>query len=215
MALPAENKRYTFADCLTWGEDERIEIINGEAVMMAPPSRIHQKISFEIGRQIGNYLEGKKCEVYPAPFGVRLFEKDGDSPDDVDTLVEPDISVICDKDKLDDHGCKGAPDMVIEVLSPSTLRHDRFIKLGLYQRAGVREYWIVEPETQTVQVYTLENGILQPHAFTGWGMWRRSTSWMAALLIWKRCFLNRQQKDRGIAPPVLFLPDGQKIDGES
>ena len=84
------------------------------------------------------------------PFGVRLFEKDGDVPDDVDTVVEPDISVICDKNKLDKHGCKGAPDMVIEVLSPSTLRHDRFVKLALYQQAGVREYWVVEPETRTV-----------------------------------------------------------------
>ncbi len=167
MALPAEKQRYTFADVLTWGENERIELIDGEAYMMAPPSRIHQKISFEIGRQIGNYLEGKKCEVYPAPFGVRLFEKDGDAPEDVGTMVEPDISVVCDKSKLDKHGCKGAPDMVVEVLSPSTLRHDRFVKLGLYQWAGVREYWIVEPETQTVQVYTLENGILQPRAFYG------------------------------------------------
>ena len=169
MALPAEQRRYTFADMLALPDDERAEIIGGEVFLMAPPSRIHQKISFEIGRQIGNYLEGKKCEVYPAPFGVRLFEKDGDSPDDVDTLVEPDISVICDKSKLDDHGCKGAPDMVVEVLSPSTLRQDRFVKLALYQRAGVREYWIVEPETQTVQVYTLESGILQPCAFYGPG----------------------------------------------
>lgn len=169
MALPAEKARYTFADVITWPDDEQAEIIDGEVVLMAPPSRIHQKISFEIGRQIGNYLEGKKCEVYPAPFGVRLFEKDGDRPEDVDTMVEPDISVICDKNKLDKHGCKGAPDMVIEILSPSTVRHDRFVKLALYQRAGVREYWIVEPETQTVQVYTLENGILQPHAFYGAG----------------------------------------------
>ena len=165
MALPVEKERYTFADVLTWDENERIEIINGEAVMMAPPSRIHQKISGEMFRQLANYLEGKKCEVYSAPFGVRLFEKDEDMPDDVDTMVEPDISVICDKNKLDKHGCKGAPDMVIEVLSPSTLRHDRFVKLALYQRAGVREYWIVEPETRTVQVYTLESGILHPRAF--------------------------------------------------
>ena len=169
MALPAEKERYTFADVLTWGENERIEIIDGEAVMMAPPSRIHQKISVSITSQLYNFLEGKKCEVYPAPFGVRLFEKDGDIPDDVDTMVEPDISVVCDKNKLDKNGCKGAPDLVIEILSPSTVRHDRFVKLGLYQRAGVREYWIVEPETQTVQVYTLENGILQPRAFYGAG----------------------------------------------
>ena len=164
MALPAEKARYTFADCLTWEENERIEIIDGEAVMMAPPSRVHQEICFEIGRQLGNYLEGKRCKVYPAPFGVRLFEKDGDTPDDVDTMVEPDISVVCDMGKLDDHGCKGAPDMVVEVLSPSTQRHDQLVKLGLYQRAGVREYWIVDPENKTVRVMLQDNGgVLQLH----------------------------------------------------
>lgn len=169
MAIPAEKARYTFADVLTWDENERIEVINGEMVMMATPSRIHQGIVAELTRQFGNYLEGKRCKVYPAPFAVRLLERDGDSPDDVDTMVEPDLSIVCDKSKLDKHGCKGAPDLIVEVLSPSTQRHDRFVKLALYQRAGVREYWIVEPETQTVQVYTLENGILQPRAFYGAG----------------------------------------------
>ena len=162
MALPAKKERYTFADCLTWGENERIEIINGEAFMMAPPSSRHQEICFEIGRQLGNFLEGKRCRVYPAPFGVRLFEKDGERPEDVDTMVEPDISVVCDRSKIDRHGCKGAPDLVIEVLSPSSLRHDRLVKLGLYQRAGVREYWIVDPEYKSVQVFTQDSaGSLQ------------------------------------------------------
>jgi len=163
MALPAEKARYTFADVLAWDEKERVELIDGEAVMMAPPSTAHQLISFEISRQLGNYLEGKKCLAIPAPFAVRLFEKDGDSPEDVDTMVEPDISIVCDRDKLDKHGCKGAPDMVVEILSPSTQRHDRLVKLDLYQRAGVREYWIVNPEDQTVQVFTLSNGLLLPH----------------------------------------------------
>ena len=163
MALPAKNQRYTFADVLTWEENDRIEIINGEPVMMAPPGTAHQLISFEIGRQLGNYLEGKKCRAIPAPFAVRLFEKDGDSPEDVDTMVEPDISIVCDPSKLDKHGCKGAPDMVVEVLSPSTQRHDRLVKLALYQRAGVREYWIVEPETQTVQVFLQQDGSLHLH----------------------------------------------------
>ena len=162
MALPAKKERYTFADCLTWGEDERIEIINGEAFMMASPSSRHQEICFEIGRQLGNFLEGKQCRVYPAPFGVRLFEEDGAHPEDVDTIVEPDISVICDRSKIDRHGCKGAPDLVIEVLSPSSLRHDRLVKLGLYRRAGVREYWIVDPEYGSVQVFTRDgDGSLQ------------------------------------------------------
>lgn len=164
MPLPAKRERFTFADCLTWDEDERIEIVNGEAFMMATPSRIHQGICFEIGRQLGNYLEGKQCKVYPAPFGVRLFEQDGDSPENVDTVVEPDISVVCDRSKLDEHGCKGAPDLIVEVLSPSTQRHDQLVKLNLYQRAGVREYWIVDPENRTVRVMLqADDGLLHVH----------------------------------------------------
>ena len=140
MALPAEKSRYTFADVLKWDESERVEIIDGEVVMMSPPpSRGHQEISGELFAQIYAYLKGKKCKVYAAPFAVRLFEQEGDSPEDVDTVVEPDISVVCDRDKLDQHGCKGAPDMVVEILSPSTRRHDRMTKFNLYQRAGVRE----------------------------------------------------------------------------
>ncbi len=158
MALPAEKARYTFADCLTWEENERIEIIDGEAIMMAPPSSVHQEIAAELTRQFGNYLEGKRCKVYPAPFGVRLFERDGESPEDVETMVEPDLSIVCDRNKIDKHGCKGAPDLVVEILSPSSLRHDRFVKLGLYQRAGVREYWIVDPEYKSVQVFTQDGG---------------------------------------------------------
>ena len=168
MPLPARQERFTFADCLTWDEDERIEIINGEAFMMATPSRIHQEICFEIGRQLGNFLEGKRCKVYPAPFGVRLFEQNGNCPEDVDTVVEPDISVVCDRDKLDKHGCKGAPDMIVEVLSPSTQRHDQLVKLNLYQRAGVREYWIVDPESRIVRVMLRDsNGALQIHEVYG------------------------------------------------
>ena len=168
MPLPAPKDHYTFADCLTWGEKERIEIINGEAVMMAPPTRIHQEILMELSRQLANFLEGKTCKVYPAPFAVRLFEKDGDRPENVDTMVEPDISVVCNYDKLDKHGCKGAPDLVIEILSPSTQRHDQLVKLSLYQRAGVREYWIVDPENRTVRVMLMyEDSRFQLHEVYG------------------------------------------------
>lgn len=99
MALPAKKARYTFADCLTWGEDERIEIIDGEAIMMAPPSSRHQEISGALFAQLYNYLEGKQCRVYAAPFAVRLFEQDGDAPEDVDTMVEPDLSVSQQEEK--------------------------------------------------------------------------------------------------------------------
>jgi len=157
MPLPQGN-RYTLADLLAWDEQDRFELIDGIPVMMAPPSRVHQKIVMELSAQLHAYLKGKKCEVYPAPFAVRLFEQDGDRPEDVDIMVEPDISVICDPKKLDATGCKGAPDLVIEILSPSTQRHDRFTKFNLYQQAGVREYWIVDPLSKSVQVFVLDNG---------------------------------------------------------
>lgn len=164
MTLPLEKTRYTFADYLVWDESERIEIIDGEAFLMAAPSSTHQEISMEISRQLANFLDGKPCKVYPSPFDVRLFEKDKDAPEDVDTVVEPDICVVCDRSKIDIRGCKGAPDLVVEILSPSSLRKDRLVKLRLYQRAGVREYWIVDPENRTVQVFLLDDtGMLRPH----------------------------------------------------
>ena len=137
--------RYTLADALTWDKRERIELIDGAPVMMAPPLRLHQEIITALLAQLYNYLEGKKCKVYPAPFAVRLFERADDRPEDVDTMVGPDLSVVCDPGKLDDIGCKGAPDLIIEVLSPSTQCHDRLTKYNLYERAGVPEYWIVSP----------------------------------------------------------------------
>ena len=198
MAQPAEKARYTFADALTWNENERIEIINGEALMMAPPSRVHQEISGEIFRQLANYLEGKKCRVYAAPFAVRLFERDVEAPEDVDTMVEPDLSVVCDSDKLDKYGCKGAPDVVIEILSPSTQRHDRLVKLGLYQRAGVREYWIVNPEDQTVQVMLLDGGgILQLHEVYDRTGVAKINSLEGCFIELNKVFAERQKEGRG------------------
>ena len=169
MALPAEKARYTFADALEWEDGERAEIIDGDVIMMGTPSSIHQEISVELTRQFANYLEGKRCKVYHAPFAVRLFEKAGDTFEDVDTVVEPDLSVVCDKSKIDKHGCKGAPDLVVEILSPSSRRHDRLVKLNLYQRAGVREYWIVDPENKAVQVFLQDRGFLHLHEDYGQG----------------------------------------------
>ena len=157
MPLPME-KRYTLADALAWNEQERIELIYGDPVMMAPsPTRFHQEISGELFGQLRDYLKGKNCKVYHAPFTVRPFERDGDYPEDVDTVVQPDITVVCDPSKLDNTGCKGAPDLVMEILSPSTQRHDKLTKFNLYQRAGVREYWIVDTDSKSVQVFVLEN----------------------------------------------------------
>ena len=157
MPLPQE-ARYTLADALTWDEQDHIELIDGYPMMMSPPVRVHQKVSMSLSTQLDNYLTGKTCEVYAAPFAVRLFEQDGDSPEDVDTMVEPDITVVCDPSKLDDIGCKGAPDLVMEILSPSTQRHDKLTKFNLYQRAGVQEYWIIDPRDKSVQVFVLEDG---------------------------------------------------------
>ncbi|MEH2942344.1 Uma2 family endonuclease [Lachnospiraceae bacterium KK002] len=163
MALPAEKNCCTLADYLAWPGTERVELLEGEAVLMAPPARVHQEISGELFRQLANFLEGKKCRVYTAPFAVRLFEGKDDRPEDVKTVVEPDITVVCDGNRLDKYGCKGAPDLVMEILSPSTRRQDRLVKLNLYQQAGVPEYWIVNPEDKTVQVMLSDNGILRLH----------------------------------------------------
>jgi len=151
-------KLYTLADVLAGSEDERLELISGIPVMMAPPAAVHQRIISELNRQLGNFLDGKKCEVFPAPYGVRLFEEKEDHPENVDTLVEPDITVVCDPDKMDEIGCKGAPDFIIEVLSPSTRKHDLFTKYHLYRRAGVREYWVVDPKDKSVQTFILKDG---------------------------------------------------------
>lgn len=157
-----ENKRYTFSDYLAWPENERIELIDGIPVKIAPLSRTHQAASISLAAQLYYFLDGKPYKVYAAPFAVRLFEGENDAPEDVDTVVEPDISVIYDPDKLDEHGCKGAPDLVIEILSSSTQRHDRINKFNLYQRAGVKEYWMVNTEDRTVQVFALAEGMLRP-----------------------------------------------------
>ena len=150
-----ENENYTYADVLEWDESVRAEIINGEVFMMSYPDTAHQVISREIFGLLYNFLKGKTCQVFSAPFGVRLFPKKNLSDD---TFVLPDIVVVCDKAKLDKRGCNGAPDLIIEILSPSTASHDRIAKFRLYQKAGVREYWIVDGEGRSVHVHILKNG---------------------------------------------------------
>lgn len=147
----------------------RAEIIDGILYNMSPaPRPAHQMISGELFGQIRDFLKDKPCRVFSAPFDVRLFEKDGDSPEDVDTVVEPDIMVICDKNKIDGRGAKGAPDFIIEILSPHNKRHDVIVKHDLYQRAGVREYWIVDPDAETVTAFVLdEKGFLKPTEYYG------------------------------------------------
>lgn len=160
MPLPQE-QRYTYADLLEWDDGTRYELIYGIPYMQAAPSRKHQKVIGEIFGQLRDYLKDKRCEAYVSPFAVRLFEEKEDKPYNVDTYVEPDIVVVCDPDKLDEAGCVGAPDLIIEVLSPTTNRLDRITKFNLYQQAGVKEYWLVDTDTKTVQVFTLADGHYQ------------------------------------------------------
>ena len=156
MSLPElkKDQRYTYSDYCTWDDNKRWELIDGVPYAMSPaPSPVHQRILMELAGQLFIFLKDKPCEVFTAPFDVRL-----NALDDDDDVVQPDIFVVCDHEKIDDKGLNGAPDMVIEILSPSTSRRDKVLKLNAYQRAGVREYWIVDPADKTVQVFILDNG---------------------------------------------------------
>ena len=170
MALPKfkEEDRFTYADYLSWDDDKRWELIDGEAFCMSPgPNRLHQKWLGELHRQIANYLEERPYEVYLAPLDVRLQDLPDASDEDTITVVQPDIMVVCDRDKLDDRGIKGAPDLVVEIISPSTAKRDITVKHQLYQRHGVKEYWLLYPNDRTLLVYKLseEGRYAQPKVF--------------------------------------------------
>jgi Uma2 family endonuclease len=160
MSLAPKNnsERWTYADYLTWSDEERWEIIDGVAYAMSPaPSTAHQRILRNLASQINAYLQGKPCELFWAPFDVRLADNKQQSDNYTETVVQPDIVVICDPDKIDKRGCNGAPDIVIEITSPSTGKNDLTIKFDLYQRHGVKEYWIVLPEEKTVMIFKLQD----------------------------------------------------------
>lgn len=150
-AYEVEDREYTIEDIRALPEGIRAELIDGKIYYMATPLRTHQKIVGEMHFSIMNHIRSKggSCEVYTAPFGVYLFGDEG-------TYLEPDLTVICDKDKLDEEGCHGAPDWVVEVNSPSTRKRDNTIKLFKYRTAGVREYWIIHPEKRVTMVYIFE-----------------------------------------------------------
>jgi Uma2 family endonuclease len=155
-SVKKQDKIYTYADYLSWPEEERWEIIDGQIYDMSPaPSRIHQELLSEILRQFANYLIDKPCRVYPAPFDVRFPGQQEQNQDRIINVVQPDITVVCDPEKLDDKGCLGAPDLVIEITSASTAKKDFNEKFHLYESFGVKEYWIVLPGENMVFVYTL------------------------------------------------------------
>ena len=153
-------RKYTYEDYLACDDDTRFELIDGVMYLMATPTRVHQQILGELYARLYNFLRGKPCKVYFAPFSVRLSVGEGR-----DTVLEPDLVVVCDKEKLDDRGCVGAPDMVVEILSPSTSKKDRTLKFNKYRQAGVRELWIVDPGDKTVTVYMLMNGEYTARAY--------------------------------------------------
>ncbi len=156
------NKTYTYADYLKWTFDERLELIKGKIFTMSPaPGSVHQRLSFRLTLWIGNYLEGKPCELFSAPFDVRLVRRSVDDKDII-TVVQPDICVICDPKKVDAKGCIGAPDIVVEILSPGNNKTELQNKYEVYEEAGVLEYWIIHPVEKTFTKYILTDGNFQP-----------------------------------------------------
>jgi Uma2 family endonuclease len=157
MAVSGDDSGYTYRDYLSWPDEERWELIDGVAYCMSPaPAPRHQEHLVELVSQFAAHLRRKPCRVYVAPFDVRL--PDGDEADEkIRTVVQPDLVVICDATKIDERGCRGAPDLAIEILSPSTGSKDQVQKLGLYERHGVREYWVVDPGTRVTRVYLLRD----------------------------------------------------------
>ncbi len=146
---------YTYGNYRLWPDDERWELIDGVPYGMSPaPTRRHQDILVELSRQLSNFLLDKPCRIYVAPFDLILPEND-EVDDDVDTVVQPDLLVICNREILTSAGARGVPDLIVEILSPSTARKDTLEKFLLYERKGVREYWIVDPVAATVTIYLL------------------------------------------------------------
>lgn len=159
------NGKYNYADYLTWKFEQAVELIKGHIMPMAAPSRKHQSISWQLTLIVGNTFMNQKCRAFAAPFDVRLFDKSKSvkANQDVYSVVQPDICIICDVDKLDDKGCQGAPDLVIEILSAGNSKKEMKIKKQLYEENLIREYWIIDPEHETVHQFVLgENQLYNP-----------------------------------------------------
>ncbi|MGX2974598.1 Uma2 family endonuclease [Ursidibacter arcticus] len=149
------NRSYSYSDYLLWQLKERVEIIKGKILAMSPaPNRLHQRISMKLTLQLANVFDNHQCQLYVAPFDVRFPDENGN----IKTVVQPDLCVICDPNKLDEQGCIGAPDLIIEILSPGNSKREMKDKYELYQEQGVSEYWVVRPEERNIHIYLLENG---------------------------------------------------------
>lgn len=157
------NKTYSYADYLQWTFEERIELIKGKIFKMTPaPASRHQRLSWIVSGELYSYLKGKKCQAFSAPFDVRLAKKGTKSDQQIHTVVQPDICVVCDVDKIDKRGCTGAPDIVVEILSPGNNQKELRNKYEVYEESGVLEYWIISPQDKTFLKYTLVDDKYQP-----------------------------------------------------
>ncbi len=145
---------FSYRDFATWPDDERWELVDGVAMAMAAPSAAHQRLLGRLFRKFSDYLDDKPCEVIIAPFDVLIPDGD-EADDDIDTVVQPDIMVFCDDKKVLDKYARGAPELAVEILSPSTSKWDQNDKFRRYERAGVREYWVIDPLGKWINVYSL------------------------------------------------------------
>jgi len=154
---------YSYADYLSWQLDEMVELIRGSVFRQAAaaPRRVHQEISMVLSNKLYEFLKGKTCKVYVAPFDVRL-PVSSRRHEDIDTVVQPDLCVVCDPEKLDELGCMGAPDVIVEILSPGNNKKELQLKYEVYEASGVKEYWVVHPDERTLLIYTLEAGKYRP-----------------------------------------------------
>ncbi|HSC37464.1 MAG TPA: Uma2 family endonuclease [Chitinophagaceae bacterium] len=154
---PDASFNYTYADYMKWKFEERLELIRGKIMKMGAPTTLHQKVAMKLQYEIYGYLRGKACFPFMAPFDVRLPVKNRKKDYQITTVVQPDLGVVCDQSKIDTRGCCGAPDLIIEILSPGNSKRDVRIKYDLYEEAGVKEYWIIHPSDETVAVFLLND----------------------------------------------------------
>lgn len=161
--LIKSNESWNYAQYTTWNDNERWEIIDGVVYNMSPaPNRFHQQYIGAIFVQFYQALKGKPCQAFIAPFDVRFIDPDNQSDSEITNVVQPDILIVCDQKKLDVKGCRGTPDLIVEVLSPSTMKKDRNEKFKLYEKYGVQQYWLIYPGEDTIEIFTLENGVYGP-----------------------------------------------------
>ena len=155
---PSADYHYTYADYLQWKFEERIELFKGRLMKMAAPNTRHQLISMHLSNLFYNFLKDKNCNIFHAPFDVRLPIKSGRKNNEINTVVQPDLCIVCDTNKIDEKGCLGAPDIIVEILSPGNSKRELQYKFELYEEAGVLEYWIVAPTEEFITIWYLEQG---------------------------------------------------------